>query len=292
VYEWIVAGTLVATSLTAVAALFFTSKSIQATNNQLKIAEQGQITDRYNAAITNLGSHSVEIRLGGIYALQRLMQDSPRDQPTVIAVLCAFVRDQAPAPAKPLTLPAAISYRQPTDIQAALTVVATRDTAHDTRATVVDLENGQLAAAQLDSGHLSRADLIGADLGFASLTSADLHGAELNAADLNGADLFRADLRSADFTEANLYRTTLIGANLHGAQFFHANLHGADLADADLQGAEFLNANLHGANLASANLHNADFTDADLTDALWPTDAPVPKGWIRNTQSDRLTRAS
>jgi hypothetical protein len=290
--DWIAITATALPGIAALGALIFAALSVTATGNQLKIAEQGQITDRYNAAITNLGSDSIEIRLGGIYALQRLMQDSPRDQPTIIAVLCAFVRDQAPSPAKPLTLRAAVSYRQPTDVQAALTVVATRDTAHDTRATVVDFDNGLLAAAQLDFGHLFRADLIGADLGFASLTSADLHGAELNAADLNGANLFRADLHSADFTYANLYRANLIGANLHGALFFHANLHRADLLNANLQGAEFLNANLQGADLASANLHRADFTDADLTHALWPTDAPVPTGWIRNTQSGRLTRAS
>jgi hypothetical protein len=43
---------------------------------------------RFNTAITNLGSSSIAVRLGGIYALQRLMQDSPRDQPAVVAVLC------------------------------------------------------------------------------------------------------------------------------------------------------------------------------------------------------------
>jgi hypothetical protein len=55
VYEWVVAATLVVTSAAAVAALFFTSQSIKATNSQLRISEQGQITDRYNAAIANLG---------------------------------------------------------------------------------------------------------------------------------------------------------------------------------------------------------------------------------------------
>ena len=99
------------------------------TENQVQIArqgqataEQGQFTDRYNAAITNLGSRSIDIRLGGIYALQRLMQDSPRDQPTIIAVLCAFVRDRTMPTRKPQKPP---TIRPPTDIQAALTVVGT-----------------------------------------------------------------------------------------------------------------------------------------------------------------------
>src|SRR5215831_17679580 len=128
VYEWIVAGTLVMTSLAAVAALFFTRQSIQATNSQLRISEQGQITDRYNAAITNLGCQSIDVRLGGIYALQRLMQDSPRDQSTILAALCAFVRDRS-TPARKSQKP--LSSRLPTDIDAAVVVVGTRNPAKD-----------------------------------------------------------------------------------------------------------------------------------------------------------------
>ena len=141
--------------LAAVIALIFTWQSINATTNatnrQLQIAEQGQVTDRYNAAITNLGSPSVDVRLGGIYALQRIMQDSPRDQPTVVAVLCAFVRDHARAttarsarPSASLHTSAASSH-PPTDIQAALTVVGSRNTAHDSFTTIVDFTARNLA---------------------------------------------------------------------------------------------------------------------------------------------------
>jgi hypothetical protein len=93
--DWIQISVTALPGLAAVIALIFTYVSVNATNGQLQITEPGQITDRYNAAITNLGSPSVDVRLGGIYALQRIMQDSPRDQPAIIAVLCAFVRDRA-----------------------------------------------------------------------------------------------------------------------------------------------------------------------------------------------------
>jgi hypothetical protein len=55
------------------------------------------------------------------YAVQRIMQDSSRDQPTIVAVLCAFVRDHANAAtvksAHSSTSPA--PGQVPTDIQAA-----------------------------------------------------------------------------------------------------------------------------------------------------------------------------
>jgi hypothetical protein len=91
--DWIQIIATALPGLAALIALIFTWQSINATtdatNRQLQVTGQGQVTDRYNAAITNLGDSSVDVRLGGIYALQRIMQDSPRDQTTVVAVLCA-----------------------------------------------------------------------------------------------------------------------------------------------------------------------------------------------------------
>ena len=224
---------------------------LQIANHQLQIAEQGQITDRYNAAITNLGSRSIEVRLGGIYALQRLMQDSPRDQPTIIAVLCAFVRDQTAPGATPTKPP---TSHLPTDIQAALTVVGTRNTAHDSSTTVVDLDHAQLTSARfsllLGSFHLSGADFFGTDL-----TRADLSG---------------ADLTNAILTGANLTRAYINGPNLTGAYLISANLTSAILTGADLSGA--------------------NLTGTILTGAKWSKNVPAPEGWIRDPGSGRLRR--
>ncbi|MEV7888535.1 hypothetical protein ACWD3I_44435 [Streptomyces sp. NPDC002817] len=42
--------------------------------------------------------HSLGLRLGGIYALQRNMQDSPRDHVTIANVLATYIRAHAAAP--------------------------------------------------------------------------------------------------------------------------------------------------------------------------------------------------
>lgn len=55
--------------------------------------EQGQVTERYTKAIEQLGSASLDIRIGGIYALERIARDSARDHPTVIEVLVTFFRE-------------------------------------------------------------------------------------------------------------------------------------------------------------------------------------------------------
>ena len=203
---------VVAALIAAFIAVFTNVQAQRATNTQLRIAEQGQITNRYNAAVTNLGSRSIDVRLGGVYALQRLMKDSPPDQPTVIAVLCAFVRDRATGSAGPS------NFRQPTDIQAALTVVGTRNTAKEGRTTVVDFDHAQLATAQLPGLHLSRANFSDADLRGADLSGADLRGADLNGAGLRGADLAGAHLCGANLRSARTSATRAFAARTSAAR--------------------------------------------------------------------------
>jgi hypothetical protein len=237
--DWVAIIVTALPGLAALIAVGFTFASVKATQSQVQIAhqeqitaEQGQITDRYNAAITNLGSHSIEVRLGGIYALQRLMQDSPRDQPTVIAVLCAFVRDEAAKPAGPPGTP------PPTDVQAALTVVGTRNAANDGPRKVVDFDHAHLAYANLNAANLNDTDLTGTDLAHAMLVFAQLRFDEIGHADLAHANLQGADLRVANLNGANLTGATLTGANLNGASLNGANLTGATLTGATLVGAQ------------------------------------------------------
>jgi pentapeptide repeat protein len=192
--EWIAVAGVMVTAFATAGALFFNAQSLRVTNKQ-------QISDRYNTAITNLASRSIDIRLGGIYALQGVMKDSPGDQPAVIAVLCAFVRDHAPSiPGRRGGIPPP----PPTDIQAALTVVGSRNTANDGHTTVVDLNHTQLASAQLVD---------------ASFPGANLFGANLTAAHLRGAILAGANLENANFVGADLRDATLTGAESLGADF-------------------------------------------------------------------------
>jgi hypothetical protein len=74
------AGVLVA------GALLFTARNFT-------LSREGQVTDRYTKAIEQLGSEKLDVRIGGIYALERVARDSPRDHPTVMEVLAAFVRE-------------------------------------------------------------------------------------------------------------------------------------------------------------------------------------------------------
>jgi hypothetical protein len=81
--------------LFAAAALLFTARNFT-------LSREGQVTDRYTKAVEQLGSDKLDVRIGGIYALERVARDSARDHPTVMEVLSAFVREHSREPWPPV----------------------------------------------------------------------------------------------------------------------------------------------------------------------------------------------
>ena len=283
--------------LVAVAALVFTAlnfsllrrNSEQADQWQRRtheLTEQGQVTDRYTKAIEQLCSDKLDVRIGGIYALERIARDSARDHPAVMEVLAAFIREHSrepwPLPGPDGALPkrfpeisdgelpdSAEPDRWPRpDVQAALTVVGRRVAERDARP--IDLSRADLAGADLAAANLRGANLDGADLARGWLTSADLAGAvllyaKLNSAMLSCADLTKASLGGADLTGAFFNDADLAGANLRNTHLAYGSLISAHLAGADLGGADLTWAQLSGADLTGARLTRADFTNAKLS---------------------------
>lgn len=85
-----VRGTCVTFSLAVGAAgtLFFTGRTFL-------LSRETQVTERYTRAVTQIGDDNLEVRIGGIYALERIGWDSEADRRTVIYVLGALVRNRS-----------------------------------------------------------------------------------------------------------------------------------------------------------------------------------------------------
>ncbi|MEV0297923.1 hypothetical protein [Nocardia sp. NPDC050710] len=75
----------------AVGALWFTGQSLRTTN---ALSQQTAVTDRFRLAAEQVASDRINVRLAGVYLLERLAKDFPADHPTVFAVLAAFLRTQ------------------------------------------------------------------------------------------------------------------------------------------------------------------------------------------------------
>ncbi|MFB7830986.1 pentapeptide repeat-containing protein [Streptomyces sp. NPDC056056] len=294
--QWPVLAVAVLPGLAALVALLFTWREV-------RVAEQGQLTARFNDAITNLGSESLDVRFGGIYALERIMQDSPRDQPRIVLVLSAYVRRHASVPATGFVKEpteqqpgqaAPADRRPPTDVMAVVNVLARRSPGHDgdtqidwNRADLRGLslstwsfkdiakvpEGGALPDERAPFGYVN---VEGADLRHATLSGVDLRSAFVGEANLSGAQLLRSDLRDADLTGADLSDANVVDTNLTGADLSGALLRGTSLARPDvlvrlnpndLSRALLWDADLTGADLTGANLTEAVLVDADLTGA-------------------------
>ena len=192
--------------------LYFTWRTLQ-------VNREGQITERFTRAIDQLGSNELEIRLGGIYALERIARDSEQDHWPIMEVLTAYVRQHAPARPEEDQLIAVIERRRPApDIQAIMAVLRrrTRFWGH-----------GEPERLDLGETHLSGADF----------TEANLSRANLRKTNLGRAILWGANLSEAYLSEAYLEHAILHDTNLMGATLSSANLTGADLHDANLSGA-------------------------------------------------------
>jgi hypothetical protein len=95
-------GIIVVGGLVAWAAL----RQARAANRQAEIAsqrheaqteadQQRRITESFSKAIEQLGSEKLEVRVGGIYTLERISRESRSDHWPVMETLTAFVRERA-----------------------------------------------------------------------------------------------------------------------------------------------------------------------------------------------------
>jgi hypothetical protein len=196
--------------------LYFTWRRIEISQQELEATRDQQVTERFTRAIDQLGAtdnegenKKLEIRLGGIYALERIAGDSlamenfpGRDYSTVMEDLTAYVREntrQTPESSKgsseaDSTSNAAPSdtdeaaeqpglperIRPPADIQAILDVLGrAQNRAPEEYRTRIDLHEVNLRGASLQGANLQGAYLRGAILQEAILEGAILQEAEV-----------------------------------------------------------------------------------------------------------------
>jgi hypothetical protein len=144
----------VRTPLVGFVVLLGSAATVWFTARTHRLGREGQVTDRYTRAVGQLGDAKTPVRVGGVYALERIGHDSPRDRDTIIFVLGAFVREQSRETRKRQDVP-------PEDVRAALRV-AGRLLASS--ATQLDLRDANLRNTDLSNIPAARVMLDGADL--------------------------------------------------------------------------------------------------------------------------------
>lgn len=285
----------------------------------LKVTQEGQITERITRAINQLGAKDsdgrpeMELRLGGIYSLERIARDSARDHWPTMEVFTAYLRENAgwTRPDDRIPSPEYIRASAPRpDIAAVLAVLSRRShVGTETADQVVDLSGTDLRTATLVGATLRRAKFRESHLENAGLQLADLRRADFYRAVLYRADLGpsapdrgppsgiarpRTDLTCATFLLANLRLAVLTRAKLTGAYLADSYAEGALLDFADLRGAaleraHLQRASLHGADLRGADLRGARLDGTDLRGADLRGAKPLTPTQLRAATRDGTT---
>ena len=202
-----------------VVTLVFTQRRVRAAERTVEVAQEGQITERFTRAIEQLGNRgSLAIRLGGIFALERIAQDSKKDHWQVMEVLTAYVReksayDEHMPSIQPVT----------TDIQDTLTVLGRRKAEYDKPGGRLDLSRTHLQGVRLADANLQHATFTGANLGQAVFYRVNFDGAVFQSAVLQGANFEKSTLTRTYFQRATLLATKIQGADIRNADLSEAS---------------------------------------------------------------------
>jgi Pentapeptide repeats (8 copies)/Protein of unknown function (DUF2934) len=248
---------------------------------QTSADRQRRITESFSKAVEQLGNDKLEVRLGGIYSLERISKESPDDYWMVMENLTAFVRERSLGNeaerlrdleqrvsrcAYFLWLEAGRPDGRAEDFWADATKLEEfGEPATDIAAVLTVLMRRQSRERERANGWRF-----------------DLRGTVLNRANLFGAQLERANLVGAQLVGANLWDAQLEGAILFGAQLERANLFGARLVGANLRGAQLVGATLSGAHLQGADLSRTmGLLEVQLSDTHGDALTKLPEGMYR-----------
>jgi len=292
--------TLIIASIIGVPFLLWRYYSIHKTANaqaeQAKIAEQQHITDRIARAFQLIANDKVNDTIGAIYALERIANDSPRDQWSIMQYLADYVRRKISLPPdlnisdneKSVLQKIDRSHINPTaaiteaenlqssrNIDAALHVLGTKLQVVEVKSKLIKRLLLKLKVLVKKILFFQQPTIINKSSNNSSaIYRINLSNTDLSGKNLAGFDLSYADLRKANLTQTNLAGANLEGADLRGACLNSANLRMANLEKADLKdslcnAAIFINAHLEKTNFWNGSLEMAIMIKAKLNRAIF-----------------------
>jgi len=263
-----------------VLSLYFSLENLNNSQKSLELSQQGQLTDRFTKAVNQLGDKNTDINMGGIFALQRIANESEKDHWPIMEILTAYVRRTMNKNLQYLPTDGQVNYQDGlkyykprSDIQAVMTVLSKRNHV---------IENRQNEVIHLDVSFLQGIVLDDAQLEHASFMSADLAGSLFRNTDLDSAHFNWANLQFVNFENSSMRGINLQGADASYSNLNNAHLENADLTDTDLRKARFQKFFVNGAKFSRTNLAGLDLrnivglTKKQLSDAYIDEFTTIP----------------
>lgn len=239
-------------------------RQAQVAHDHRVLAEQGQITDRFTKVVEQLGSENQGVRVGAVYALERLSQDSPRDFNVIVETLAAFVRQTS--------VNTLGKHDDCVDIGAAVGVLARAIPSHSSfrspdSPSQLNLSKANLAAVALRSHDLSGFNLTLADFSRCNLSDVSLRSCSLEKAKFTSSTMSNVSFAGADAWDINLEGSLIHSCDFSSAYCWRANFSGATISasrfvESNFEATIFSRSELWEINFDKAELRNAEFKDA------------------------------
>ena len=237
----------------------------KAAQDQSALAQADSLTNLFQSATDMLGSEVAAVRIGAIYALQRLAKHRPEDfHVPVMQLLLAFLCNP---PADSGDLPpgdgGVLPPEQRDDIQTILQLLKRRSDAD------LEIEKQQKLRLYMHGAQLSNSALRMSKFARAHFVQVDISHAYAEGADFSHSKLEHCDLRHGRFGGCNfflalIFYSSLSNSNFRGANFHRVNMHFANLSKSDLKYAKLTRASLSAVDFKESNLEMADLSGARI----------------------------
>ncbi len=243
------------------------------------------LSQQISKGFEDLGSGNTMVVLGGIYALEGVMQaPEPQYHRPVLEALTAFVRDRTKG-RTPTPNEYTITPEQPTiELATALTVIGRRP---DDLAKAADLSGVQLWGMKLKGVRLANVDLTDANFAAADLSYADLSGATLTNAYLVRMRLDHVDLNHADLSEAWLANATVDYVDFSGAKLSYTNLTRSVLRTCKFIDTRFTSTTMTDTKILDSDLSTSHIHQTQLNEACGDETKLPPGLTLRPLQRER-----
>jgi hypothetical protein len=187
--------------------VYFTYRNLAVAERTLSLNREGQYADRLAKAIDLLSSDRMDSRVGAVYVLEALANESETHHGPVIEILRNFIHERVPAGKTPNSVEekgVSKMLDSPPDVIAAITVIARRNRS--------DLEKHlDFISVRLALGGL---DLSGAHFGKTFVSGTQIVNVFLKDANLEEATFMGSDLFSLNLTQAHARKSRWLGCTI------------------------------------------------------------------------------
>ena len=230
--------------------------------SDLVVQDDEHIAEVGNWSVFSESAPNIEVRVGSVYALERIAKDSLRDHIQIMEILTAYIRENSPA----ISLQPSVDFEKParprSDIQAALDVIkrrAEKSVEHElTNRYRLDLRNTDLSGADFTRGNFVGVLFMDSRLEGADFRWANLKAARLQRCLLNFTNLYEIDLTGAVLDEAVLNQTYSMMSSFSVTK----SIRGLSMAGGDFSAVDYISTEeKHTPTFATADTKFSDHTN-------------------------------